>query len=194
MIDEKSILQRIHPPMLVDEKCEITSDEIDVAGKLSSVVIDAGEYRSFEVMNAELTDFSAPNVICYRASLLRSIFMKGQLTGLQVPDAHIKDVVFSNCRINLSNFRKTTFERCAFIECDLREADFAGAQLKSIHFENCEIAGADLSNTQCKRVEFHHTNLSDLKGISGLQGATISESNLIEIAPLLAHELGIVVT
>lgn len=191
MSNQKSIVAMIHKPMDAVRKIEITSDAIDLVGEISSLVVDAGEYRSLDMMNAKLSQCSAMNVISYRASLIRCSFTKCRLTGLQLPDAHIKDAVFEDCLLELSNFRNVQFERCHFKNCDLREADFAGSNLKNVLFENCEFAGVDFSNASCARVEFEETNLSEIKGISGLKGATMTEQNLIEIAPLLAREWGI---
>lgn len=191
MAKQKSILALIHPPMTAPKKYELSNDEVDIAGISESLSVESGEYRTFDITNAVLENFAALNVICYQAAIIRTKFTKANMTGIQLPDAHIKDVVFKQCRINLSNFRKVNFERCAFIECDLAEADFAGAQLTNVRFEECVLSQADFSNTFCKRVEFSETNLSSIKGIAGLKGAIISEQNLIQIAPLLANNFGI---
>lgn len=191
MTNKKSILDTIHPPMPASTKSEVTSSEVDLAGEITSLVIKAGEYHSFDIINATLVDFSALNVTCYRASLLRCSFTRAQLTGLQLPGSHIKDTLFRGCRVNLSNFRNAVFERCLFTDCDLREADFSGAQFTNVRFENCEMAGAEFSNTRCKNAEFDTTNLSGIRGVRGLGGAVITEQNLIEIGPLLARELDI---
>lgn len=191
MAKQKSILELIHPPMAAPRKCELTDDGVDIAGIHESLSVESGEYRTIDITNAMLENFTALNVTCYQAAVIRAKSTKANMTGVQLPDAHVKDAVFTKCRINLSNFRKVSFERCAFIDCDLTEADFAGAQLTNVLFEDCIVAEADFSNAFCRRVEFNRTNLSSIKGIAGLKGATITQQNMIELAPLLSSEAGI---
>jgi uncharacterized protein YjbI with pentapeptide repeats len=187
----KPIAELIHKARFGEVKCEINGEGIETSGAHQLVTITAGRYQSFDIADATIQELHAPNILSYRGSIIRSHIHKGQLTGLQLPEAHITDVVFNNCRLNLANFRKVKFERCIFTACDLTEADFSDANMHNALFENCQIDLAEFSNVQCKRVEFLNTNLSQIKGVGGLSGSAITEENLIEIAPLLAASHGI---
>ncbi len=187
----KPIAELIHKARFGEVKCEINGEGVEISGAHRLITITAGKYPFFDLADAIIQELRAPNILCYRGSIIRSCISKGRLTGIQLPDAHITDVVFKNCLLNLANFRKAKFERCIFIDCDLTETDFSNANIHNTLFENCQIDLVEFSNVQCKRVEFLNTNLSQIRGVSGLSGSAITEENLIEIAPLLAASHGI---
>lgn len=191
---QKSIIEMIHKPKPAATRCEVTDDEVDVAGTIDTLTVEAGEYRAFDIADALLSNLIALNTASYRASVIRTRFINANMTGIQLPGSHIKDVMFDGCRLNLSNIKQTTFERCLFVNCDLSESDFAGSELKNVLLESCKAdISINFSNCKCERVEFSDTNLGTIKGFSGLRGATITEQNLIELAPLLANEFGLLI-
>ena len=91
--------------------------------------------------------------------------------------------------------------------------DLSGAKLSSVVFEACaigelELADADLAegalrglvdrHPRCGDAQFTDVDLSGAKlrtigGVASLKGATISPEQLIDVAPLLAGHLGIIV-
>ena len=82
-------------------------------------------------------------------------------------------------------------ERCIFRSCDLRSADFGMSKFCNVLFEDCQLTHADFSNVKNSRLEFIDCDLSQINGINGLRGASISSQNLIELSYLFAQELNI---
>lgn len=72
----------------------------------------------------------------------------------------------------------------------LRQADFSNAKLSHVVFRSCELESANFVLADCSHVDVSTENLAECKGITGLKGATISELQLIQLAPLFASELG----
>jgi len=185
----KTIPQLIHPPRLDNpepcEEVEVDFVELKAINK-DLLLIEPVTYRYIDFSDCLLTNLSANNVVSFRSNTLRCVFKTCTLTGLQLPEGSFKDVVFEDCRLNLANFRNTTFERCIFRSCDLNEADFAAAKCVNVLFEDCQLIQTDFSNLSSTRLEFNGVSLSDIKGVGGLKGATLSQQNVAEIAPLLA--------
>jgi len=195
MTKPKNATERMHPPNLeATPKTNLEADEIELQGqRLNGTVIEPAKYRLLDITDCYLEDAIVNNAVCFRAGIIRSQFKRAQMTGLQLAEGNIKDVSFTNCRINLSNFRNANFERCIFKDCDLTEADFAMAKLDFVEFDGCNLDQTEFSNSRCKEVKFIDTTLTTVKGGASLRGCTVSSQNLIELSPQLAQAAGITV-
>jgi uncharacterized protein YjbI with pentapeptide repeats len=192
----KTILELVDEPRSdIDEVLlEVADEYIEVkAASDATLQLAPGKYRYIDLSDAKIKDSLFNNVATFRSTVVRCIFSKTQMTGLQLPEGNFKHVVFKNCRMNLTNFRSSTFLNCVFEDCDLTEADLGGSSLTNVLFLNCQLAQADFSNCKNKRLEFEGCALSAINGINGLRGAAISNQNLIEIAALLAQDMNITV-
>jgi uncharacterized protein YjbI with pentapeptide repeats len=127
---------------------------------------------------------------------LRHASLQGaRLTGLDLAEASIENASFRGCKLDYANFRHATIAHALFEDCVLRGADFQGAQLRAVRFAGCELAEADFSKAKLTRVDLRGSALAGLAGsVLALAGAIVDSLQLIELAPALAHELGIVVS
>ena len=80
------------------------------------------------------------------------------------------------------------FEACAIGELELAEAD-----LRRVRFEASSIDILDAASARFTDVDLSGAKLRTIGGVASLKGATISTEQLIDVAPLLARHLGIVV-
>jgi uncharacterized protein YjbI with pentapeptide repeats len=78
-----------------------------------------------------------------------------------------------------------------FEDCVLRDADFSGATLTRVRFPGCTLTGATFEKATCSVVDLRGASLGITAGFSALRGATIDSLQLMAMAPLLAHHLGI---
>ncbi len=125
------------------------------------------------------------------ASWRRIEVTAARLSGTIFAEAELKDVTFTDCKFDLANFRLATLTRVHFVRCHLLDADFAGAKLVDVRFSGCELTRADFSGAVMKSVDFPTSQLSDLRGIGGLSGSTLTHEQIIQLAPELAATLGI---
>jgi uncharacterized protein YjbI with pentapeptide repeats len=82
-----------------------------------------------------------------------------------------------------------TFENCL-----LRDAEFGGATLRRVSFGGCTLTRADFTKASCAEVDLRGAALGITAGYESLRGTTIDSVQLVALAPLLAHHLGITVT
>jgi uncharacterized protein YjbI with pentapeptide repeats len=83
----------------------------------------------------------------------------------------------------------------------LRDADFGGAKLTRVRFPGCQLSGADFTKVTCADVDLRGAVLGDpgtettgiRAGYDSLRGVRIDTLQLMILAPLLAHHLGITV-
>jgi uncharacterized protein YjbI with pentapeptide repeats len=85
--------------------------------------------------------------------------------------AHLDDVVFEGCEIDGLDVRTAELHAVTFVDCRLDELNVSGATLSDV----------DLSGAR----------LRTLVGVESLRGATVSHEQLVDLAPLLAAQVGL---
>ncbi|MEU8967624.1 pentapeptide repeat-containing protein, partial [Streptomyces sp. NPDC048491] len=72
------------------------------------------------------------------------------------------------------------------------EPDFGGASLVRVEFHGCELRGADFTGARLKDVDLRGATLLDIaRGVERLAGAVISPSQLLDLAPAFAAQVGV---
>ena len=122
------------------------------------------------------------------------------LAGVQAFAGVLRRVDFRNCKLDSVNFRECSLTDVAFEDCVLRDADFGGAKLTRVRFGGSTLSGADFTKATCTDVDLRGATLGGSPGEPGiragydsLRGARIDTPQLMTLAPLLAHQLGITV-
>ena len=126
--------------------------------------------------------------------LRRVAFTGARLGGLQLVEATAEDVVFRDCRLELTTFRGAKLRNVRFEGCILDEADFLAATLQSVRFDGCRLLRADFSSATLKRVDLRGSDLEPAGDVAGLRGAIIDSIQLAGLAPWLARAAGITVS
>lgn len=114
-----------------------------------------------------------------------------RLTGAELGEAVLSDVVLEECRLDLAGLRHARLERVVLRDCRMSECDLYGASLKDVVFERCELQEATLSAATLERVELRGCDLAGLRGAEALRGARMPWADVIASADLLAEALGI---
>lgn len=144
-----------------------------------------------DLVDAFVTDLDWANERLRGWSALRAELRRCRLTGAELAEATIRDVVFDECRLDLVGLRHARLERVAFRDCRLSECDFYGASLQDVLFERCELGEATFSACTLQRVELRGCDLRGLRGAEALRGARMLWNDVVENAPLFAAVLGI---
>ncbi|MFJ8676484.1 pentapeptide repeat-containing protein [Streptomyces sp. NPDC093589] len=126
-------------------------------------------------------------------SSLRDVEVTGaRLGGTQLHGAVLERVVVRGGKIDFPNLRKAKLRDVSFEGCVLVEADFSGAELERVTFEDCTLARADFSAARMKDVDLRGAAAVDIaRGIDRLAGAVISASQLLDMAPAFAAQIGV---
>lgn len=90
---------------------------------------------------------------------------------LNVAGAHLQDVLFEGCEIGSLDARGAELQSVVFVDCRVDELNVAGATLSKV-----DLSGATLRT---------------LVGVESLRGAIISHEQLVDLAPLLAAQVGL---
>lgn len=125
------------------------------------------------------------------ARLIEMTIEQCRLAAVSAWGSRWRDVTVRGGKVDFLNLRgarlkDVAFEDCIVVELDLQEAEcdgvtFSGCTLVEPVFGRGRYAGLDLSGAQ----------LRSPQGIATLKGATISRTQLIDLAERLALELGL---
>lgn len=127
-----------------------------------------------------------------RRVLVQRARLRGcRMTGIQLAESTLRDVVIEDCRVDLAAFRVTRFERVVFRRCQLQELDLVEAQLSSVVFEQCDLTGADFSHALFRRCEMRGCRLEAIMGAERLRGVAMPWDDVVGLAPTLAAAIGI---
>jgi uncharacterized protein YjbI with pentapeptide repeats len=125
---------------------------------------------------------------------LDCVVQGARLGAVQLYGAELRRVRFEGCKIEFLNLRGATLVDCQFVDCQLVEPDLSEATLTQVSFEGTRLVSPELGRATLRKVDLSAAELLGPRGLTGLRGATISAAQLIDLAPALAAELGIVVS
>lgn len=116
------------------------------------------------------------------------------LAGLEMHGAQLRRVTFYNCKFDSVNARTTNLRDVRFVDCLLRDVDFSGATLTNIAFPGSSMHGVRFKRAHMAKLDLRGaTRMGIADGHDALNGAVISTPQLLDLAPMLAHVLGIAV-
>lgn len=161
--------------------------------RLDKVALTGAVLTKCELMDVECSKLEAAALGASGANLLRVRMADSRCTGAEFGEGLFTDCLFRNVKFDQAGFRFARFERVRFENCVLRRADFGNATFKDVVFTGCDLEDCSFMSATCKNVDVSGEDITVAKSILGLKGATISAEQLIQLAPLLAAELGFIV-
>lgn len=114
-------------------------------------------------------------------------------SGMQLQESLMKNVVFRSSKLDIVNFRFAKLENVLFDSCVINGMDFYKAKLKNVVFENCIFENVEFSESQLVSVDMTKSTFASIKGLRYLKGAVINYSQLMQLAPAMANEIGVIV-
>ncbi|WP_078895364.1 pentapeptide repeat-containing protein [Streptomyces sp. WMMB 714] len=115
-----------------------------------------------------------------------------RLGGVQLHGAHLSRVVVRGGKIDFLNLRQSVLSDVTFENCVLVEPDFGGAKLDRVAFSGCVLRGVDFTKAAMTDVDLRGAAELDIAaGVGELAGAVVNTSQLLDLAPALAAEMGL---
>ena len=181
------------------EDALVTGDYTEVraaGGRFSHSKLDRVNLMSSRLRSLTLTDVVAETIEASGADwtgarLRRVHFAGGRLSGLQLLDAELDDVVFQGCQMRLATFHSSTLRNVRFEGCVLDEAFLGHGRMQAVRFDDCSLVRADFTGARLARVDLRGSALDPAGEVGGLRGATIDVVQLMDLAPLLARSAGL---
>ena len=167
----------------------------------TGVAFDGGRMRRARLSDVWVGDTRLVGLDLAESSLTDVWFSGCVLAGVQAFALATRRVTFRDCKLDSVNFRESRLTDVLFEDCVLRDVDFGGAKLTPVRFGGCTLSSTDFTKVTCTDVDLRRAKLGagapgDVgirAGFDSLRGARIDSLQLMTLAPLLAHHLGITV-
>lgn len=159
---------------------------------LDGCALDRTELVRARFIDSVLTGVRGVGTDLAGASLRDVEIVDARLGGVQMHGAVLERVLVRGGKIDYLNLRKARLKDVVFENCVLSEPDFGGAQLDRVEFRDCVLKRADFSAVRMESVDLRMVAELDIaRGVERLAGAVISPSQLMELAPAFAAQIGV---
>ncbi|MFE9444956.1 pentapeptide repeat-containing protein [Streptomyces sp. NPDC006602] len=159
---------------------------------LTGCALDETRLHHARVLDSVLTGIRGVGTDLAESTLRDVELVDARLGGTQMHGAVLERVLIRGGKIDYLNLRTARLKDVVFQGCVLVEPDFGGARLERVEFLDCELKGVDLNAATLKDVDLRGAaSLEIARGVDRLAGAVISPTQLLDLAGVLAAELGI---
>jgi uncharacterized protein YjbI with pentapeptide repeats len=157
-----------------------------------------GSLQDCGLRRAQFSDVWLHNVRVLSTSLAdtgwRDVTLTGVvLAGVEAFGAVLRRVTFDRCKLDSVNFRDTDLADVTFDGCVLSDVDFGGARIARTSFGGSRLAATKLTQVTLDQVDLRDAELGLTVDPAALRGAIVSTAQLIDLAPVLAAGIGIIV-
>lgn len=161
---------------------------------LDGVVAEGGTWRGSSLRDVEWRDGRVVGLDLSATEWLDVTVTGAVFAGVEAYDADLRRVTFRGCKLDGVNLRGATLRQVVFDGCLLRDIDLGGAELIDVAFPGSAVRDARLERARLSRTDLRGTTeLEIVAGVGSLGGATVTSAQLMALAPLLAHDLGLLV-
>lgn len=140
------------------------------------------------VVRPEITVLRAP-----RGRWTDVVYEGGRLGVLEAYDSTWSRVAFRQTKLSYVNLRSTEVTDLTLAGCHIEELDVSDATLRRVSLRDCRIETLMVRGAKLESVDLRGGAYSQISGVSDLRGAIVESGLLIELAPLLAATIGILV-
>ncbi|MGW5972975.1 pentapeptide repeat-containing protein [Streptomyces sp. NPDC055186] len=159
---------------------------------VTGCALDEARLSRARVLDSVLAEVRGVGTDLTGATLRDVEVTDARLGGTQLHGAVLERVLVRGGKIDFLNLRSARLRDVVFEGCVLVEPDFGGARLERVEFVDCALKGVDLSGATLTDVDLRGAaSLEIARGVDRLAGAVISTGQLLDLAPVLAGELGI---
>ena len=155
---------------------------------------DGLQLRRARLVDTLVADLQATTIDLAESVWRDSLVSGGRIGAATASSAKLARVRFRGLKLDFLNLRGATLQDVVFQDCLLGEVDASDAQLTDVDFSGSRLDSFGVRNATLKRVDLSGATLKTLSGLDHLRGAIVSAVQVIDLAPLLADHLGIVIS
>lgn len=164
------------------EDAELVAVDLD-GGRITRLVLSGCVVRSVSLVEVDLSDGRVDHVDVTGSRWASCVVDGGTWEAVTLEDVRA---------VRLSA-RQATWRQVTWRGCDLTALDLSGARLDRVRFEGCVLVDADFSGATVKKADFVDCDLTGVRGIGSLRGATVDVPTLTSMAAAMAATFGVAV-
>lgn len=158
--------------------------------RFADLTLDELDLRGARLREVLLEQVSAPVVRAARSDW-RDVRVTGRLGSVEAYEAPWRSVHLVGCKIDYLNLRGADVADVSFTDCVVDELDLLDATARRVAFSGTRVGRLDVQRSRLHDVDLRGATLSAVDGVIELRGTTVSEAQLLLLAPLLAEGLGL---
>ncbi len=198
-------MKKIRLSNVLEEKKEFEDEEtiydsdfkdIVVSSIYRNIKIDGCRFRSCKFKNLDLEQIEWIDVVfdhcefdhvCLSGSTLcRVHFIGCRVSGLEMTNALIQDVLFQSTKGNYCNFSGSKLKDCAFTQSDFSFSSFVHCDWMHSSFDYCNLDDSEWLNTPLKGIDFSTSSISNILVSNDLlKGVIVNERQALEFVRIL---------
>jgi uncharacterized protein YjbI with pentapeptide repeats len=144
--------------------------------------------NSCRLERLDVVALSAPNAGWFNTEVVGS-----RIGSIEAFDANLRQVAFTGCKLGYVNLRGAELTDLSFTDCVIEDLDLSRAQASRVSLAGCRITRLELANSKVRDVDLRGATVGDVVTPDGLRGVTVSTDQLLDLAPILAARLGLIV-
>lgn len=158
---------------------------------LLDVVMHQTVLRNASIVDTVIERLDAP-VLTGPGSTFRDVEVTGsRIASAELYDASWRSVRFTGCKLGYLNLRGAEIHDLLFADCTIDELDISGAKLTRVAFETTQLNTLEAHRATLVDVDLRNVTIRRITGIEGLRGATMSPTQVADLAETLAGMIGI---
>ncbi len=149
------------------------------------------DLRAATFVETRLDRLDAPIFAAPRSRFREVAIASSRLGSAEFFEASWSSVRFDQCKLGYLNLGGGVLEDVQFTDCTIDELDLSDARVTRLSFENCDVRTLRLTRARLTDVDLRGLELNALLDAEGLRGATLSDTQVAQLATLFAAQLGI---
>ena len=159
--------------------------------RLQRCGLDGTSLRRARIAESLLSDLHGATVDFADSTWRDSEMRGGRLGAVTLVGATWTGIRIRGSHLGFLNLAGAHLQDVTFDGCEIGSLDVRGADLRSVAFEDCRVDELDVAGATLSKVNLSGARLRTLVGVESLRGAIISHDQLIDLAPLLAAQVGL---
>lgn len=159
--------------------------------QFDGLTLDETVVRGIRFVETEFTGLNAPVLDAVRSEWRDVSIRQSRIGAGEFYDAEFSGVRIEGCKLGYLNFRGSTLRDVLITECTIDELDLGQAKANRVSIRDCRIGTLDVTAAQLSDVDLRGSEFQTVNGVPGLRGATIDDTQLAALAPVLAEQAGL---
>ena len=159
--------------------------------RLERCCLDGLSMRRARIVESLLADVHGASVDLTDSIWRDSRMSGGRLGALTLAGATWTGTRVRGSKLGFVSFAGARLEDVVFEECEIGGLDARSAQLRLVAFVGCTVDELNVAGATLSKVDLSGARLRSLIGVESLRGAIVSHQQLLDLAPLLAAQLGL---
>jgi uncharacterized protein YjbI with pentapeptide repeats len=159
--------------------------------RLDRCGLDGLSMRRVRLVDCLLAEVHGANVDLSDSTWHDTRMSGGRIGAMNLAGATWKRVRLEGVKLGFVNFAAARLDEVVFDGCEIGSLDAGAAQMRSVQFVDCAVTEINVDEATLAKVDLSGAMLRTLTGIGSLRGAIVSHQQLLDLAPLLASQLGL---